>query len=331
MLSDFEPITPGTLKEKFQKEFENGAKETFLQFVERFIKESKHSKATKKIFNSTFKLLQEFPLAKDFYDINDKWFYLYQDYLESKRDKRTPGGCSVNYIAKNIVYVKQFLRAAYNQKVIKREVWKTVEYKAPSEEADVIYLTTEELLQMYNTKLPQYLVHARDRFLIGAFTGLRFSDYSVIKPNDIQNGLIRNRNKKTGEDVVIPVHWLVKEIMLKYQKGLPRAITNQKMNDYLKLIGAKSGLKDHVVKNITKGGIRTSETFEKWELITTHTARRSFATNAFLAGISTLSIMKITGHKTEKSFLKYIRISKEQNARLIENHKFFAKPDIQTK
>ncbi|MDO9635196.1 MAG: tyrosine-type recombinase/integrase [Paludibacter sp.] len=61
----------------------------------------------------------------------------------------------------------------------------------------------------------------------------------------------------------------------------------------------------------------------KNELVTSHTARRSFATNLYLAGIDTISIMLLTGHKTEKSFMVYIRITKEQNAYRVASHPFF--------
>ena len=73
----------------------------------------------------------------------------------------------------------------------------------------------------------------------------------------------------------------------------------------------------------TFGGIRRSATYFKWELITTHTARRSFATNAYLGNVPSISIMKITGHRTEKSFLKYIKISQEDNANKLLSHPFF--------
>lgn len=73
----------------------------------------------------------------------------------------------------------------------------------------------------------------------------------------------------------------------------------------------------------TKGGMRQTRVLEKWQLITTHTARRSFATNAFLAGVPTISIMKITGHKSELVFMHYIKISSEQNALLMLEHDHF--------
>ncbi|WP_437371677.1 tyrosine-type recombinase/integrase [Maribacter litoralis] len=95
------------------------------------------------------------------------------------------------------------------------------------------------------------------------------------------------------------------------------------MNTYLKEVASLSKLKDKVETTITKGGVVKKESIEKYKLVTTHTARRSFATNLFLADVPTISIMKITGHKTEKSFLSYIRVTQEQNADKLLNHPFF--------
>ena len=101
----------------------------------------------------------------------------------------------------------------------------------------------------------------------------------------------------------------IKEILKKYDGKAPEPISNQKMNDYLKELGKLAEIEDDIIITQTKGRKRQSETFKKWELITTYTARRSFATNAYLQNVPTISIMKITGHRTEKSFLKYIKIS----------------------
>ena len=63
---------------------------------------------------------------------------------------------------------------------------------------------------------------------------------------------------------------------------------------------------------------------DKCDLVKTHTARRSGATNIYLAGIPTIAIMKITGHKTEKEFMKYIKITEEQTAMELMNYPYFS-------
>ncbi len=95
------------------------------------------------------------------------------------------------------------------------------------------------------------------------------------------------------------------------------------MNKYLKEIGEISGIDETIKIAITRGGKTENNLFPKFDLMTTHTARRSFSTNAYLMDIPSISIMKITGHRTERSFMKYIRISQEDNANKLANHPFF--------
>ena len=95
------------------------------------------------------------------------------------------------------------------------------------------------------------------------------------------------------------------------------------MNKYVKELGEIAGIDETLRIATTRGGKTENENFSKFDLITTHTARRSFATNAYLMDIPSISIMKITGHTTERSFMKYIRISQEDNANKLVNHPFF--------
>jgi integrase len=101
---------------------------------------------------------------------------------------------------------------------------------------------------------------------------------------------------------------------------LPKALTNQKFNVYIKEVAKLAKIKDLTHKAITKGGTNVSKQFEKHELVTSHTARRSFATNLYKSGFPAISIMKITGHKTETAFLKYIKVTPEEHAKLLYMH-----------
>lgn len=89
--------------------------------------------------------------------------------------------------------------------------------------------------------------------------------------------------------------------------NLPKIISNQKFNKYIKEVCKTAKIDDEILVNETKGILRTSKTEKKSDLVSAHTARRSFATNAFLAGVPPIQIMKITGHKTEKAFMTYIK------------------------
>jgi len=69
-----------------------------------------------------------------------------------------------------------------------------------------------------------------------------------------------------------------------------------------------------------KGRLSTNPSLELWECISSHTARRSFATNYYLQEFPIVHLMKITGHRTEKSFYKYIKISKLESAKRLSIH-----------
>jgi integrase len=150
---------------------------------------------------------------------------------------------------------------------------------------------------------------------------LRFSDFSQVKKENIIDGrFLKLKTIKTDEWVTIPLVDKVSVIMDKYKwrpNSLPKSFDNQVMNRHLKDIGELAGIKEDFLKIRSKGKDRFEETFKRYELITTHTARRSFATNMFKKGIPSRVIMKITGHRTEKAFSSYIKISEDENAELM--------------
>jgi integrase len=205
--------------------------------------------------------------------------------------------------------------------------FKNKRFRTVEEPSETIYLTEKEIKRIHDLDLSDNvrLEKVRDLFIIACYTGLRFSDLVELRNENIINKgtVVRITTVKTGEVVIIPLKGFVKEILKKYKGIPPQAISNQKMNEYLKELGEKAELSDDVIISCTRGGKRHRETFKKHELITTHTARRSFATNAYLQNVPTISIMKITGHRTEKSFLKYIKISQEDNANKLISHPFF--------
>ena len=179
---------------------------------------------------------------------------------------------------------------------------------------------------MYNTDLSTLsrLERVRDVFVIMCYMGIRYSDYLLLKKENIlPSGLIRITTKKTKTPVEIPMHDRVREIMKKYNGEFPPAPSNQKFNDYMTEVIKAAKLDRDVVISETRGTMTRNKTVKLSSLVTAHTARRSCATNMFLAGVPTLSIMKITGHKSEKVFLKYTRITQEENALKLRDHSFY--------
>ena len=189
-----------------------------------------------------------------------------------------------------------------------------------SEEVDNIYLDECELqkIKELDLKNTPHLDRVRDWFLLLSWTGCRFSDLEKISKTDIKDGFITFRQQKTNTKVTIPLHPVVSEILEKYEYQMPNIISNQKFNDYIKEVGKLAGINDNEVVTKTIGGKLTSESLPKYELISSHTGRRSFCTNMYKRGLPTLMIMSISGHKTEKSFLKYIKVRQEEHAAIMK-------------
>lgn len=251
----------------------------------------------------------------DFKDIDLKFYDGFTSFLQKE-------GLAVNTIGKKIQTLKIFLNAAKNEGINNYDTFKSKKFVSVNEEADTIYLNENELekISVKDFSSNLHLDHARDLFLLGCWTGCRFSDLSQITLENILGDLLHIKQQKTGTKVLIPLHPIVKNILNKYNGLLPRVISNQKFNLSLKKIAEQSEINDYVHKAITRGGIRRNTKFKKWELVTTHTARRSFATNLYKQDFPTLSIMAITGHKTEEAFLKYIKVTPDEHARKLQLH-----------
>jgi len=317
-------------------------KPTLLKWVDNWIANVKFTRETppKPInprtllkYRTTLKILQEFSKEKrrnklDFDGINLDFYFDFTEHLQKTRN------LAQNTVGKYITVLKLFLREAVEAGVTTNTIHENRKFAVPTEDVEHIFLNDAELDMIYKLDLNNKpaLDRVRDLFLIGCYTALRFSDFSNIRPENIittsKGGRALKINTfKTQQTVIIPIHPRVEEILAKYENNLPKAISNQKMNVYLKKIGEEAEIKTLVEITKTIGGKRVQTTVPKYKLITTHTARRTGATNMYLAGVPSLSIMKITGHKTESVFMRYINVDAEQNADLMMQNKYF-KPKL---
>jgi len=171
-------------------------------------------------------------------------------------------------------------------------------------------------LQQEERIMYSVLDKVRDLFLIGAYTGLRFGNFTTLKAKDVQGAFIKVKQIKTGAMVTIPIMQKLKPVLEKYQGDLP-TITNQKFNSYIKIIAKLAGLTENISVKSFKGNIETVSEQPLYSLISSHTCRRSYATNMFRKGVPSMLIMSATGHATESSFLKYIRATNEDKANLM--------------
>ena len=335
-------------------------KMTLTKFIDQYIQDVKDGTRTTLAHGRTFVQGSRFSLTnslghfKEFmkdtgitYDFQDvdldcyvkyKAWLMAQDISKEKEDpKHEPVHYADNTIGGFIKKLKCVLRAAESRGYPVNPAYKSTEFKAQSSiDVDTIYLTREEVERFEKVDLTQKedgknLELARDIFLVGVWTAQRVSDYNNLKPENIKvvdnNGTpmtyISIHQQKTGRLVEIPCNAKVREILNKYPKGLPH-LSDQKINKYIKDIGKMAGIDEVVEVKGSRGGQVIKEYYKKYELICTHTARRTGATLMYLDGIAIYDIMKVTGHKSVTTLEKYIRADKLEVAqKLVLQYDYF--------
>jgi len=339
---------PATLRKHLQN-FMNQNEEdpdgpTLFKLLDRFINNEIKHKGRSKSDNTikTYRTLKghllEYQAVKkqkvDFESITLDFYYSYVDFL-SKRDKyasqirafrpelkaKPIGNLEGNSISKDIQILKVIMAEAVDMGFTQNLQFKHKKFAVSREDTDAVFLTEKEIVDLYRFKFTNKRIEqVRDLFVFGCFVGLRFSDYSDVKPENIVkidgDHFIKLITKKTKDLVIIPCNPIVLEIFKKYESNhnkLPRSISNQNFNEYIKEACLEAGFTE-------VGRLSTAPQKELWECISSHTARRSFATNYYLEGFPTIYLMKITGHRTEKAFMKYIRVTKLDTARRLNTH-----------
>lgn len=314
-LKELLDITLGRTKE---------VKMSFMQFFNDFIERQKDglrinkktgkpitseaAKYYKASYNNLELFTEKTGYQLDWKTANQKFYIEYTRFLN---DSKT----SLNTIGSHFKRIKAVLSDAQKQGKEVDIAFK--EFTVQKEDADNISLSEDELTALERLDLSdnKRLETVRDLFLIGCHTGMRYSDYTALKPTDIKGDFLHVTQVKTGGKIVIPIHSVVRTIIDKYNGVLPEPISNQKNNDYLKEIGILiESLKAKTFKETTKGGVKVAVAKLRYEMLSTHTARRTFATLQYLKGIPSITIMAITGHKTEKDFLNYIKVTSDEHA-----------------
>lgn len=263
---------------------------------------------------TAFKEFSSQPIT--FRNLNLKFYNEFMDYLSYKAVKpdRTVG-LLANSAGKIIRLLKGFVNYQVAKGVIPHIDLKN--FKVVEEETDAVYLTENELAAIYKLDLSEdkELAEIRDVFIVGCYTGLRYSDLSTLNSEHIDpiNGYINVKQRKVHKAVVIPMIDYVPEILEKYNYVLPK-VASYKFNERLKELGKLAKLKQKVEIVRKKGVNRVTKVSEKWELVSSHTCRRSFCTNMYLAGFPAEELMKISGHKSSAAFMRYIKVDNKQAA-----------------
>lgn len=184
--------------------------------------------------------------------------------------------------------------------------------KGYTEKVPKIFLTFDELEIIEKKKYDRTaLENAKDWLIIGCYIGQRVSDLLVLTKENIYNRngleLIELSQRKTGKLVAIPLHPKVKEILDKRNGNFPEKISSQRFNEYIKDVAKLAEINQEIEGScLDKETNRKKHgTYQKWELVTSHICRRSFASN-FYGDIPTAILISITAHSTERQFLEYI-------------------------
>ncbi|SCW88427.1 site-specific integrase [Mucilaginibacter sp. NFR10] len=282
----------------------------------------KYAPGTIRHYNSAYGVLKRFAAHKGvksfkFDDITlDFYFELKEFAYQVER-------LSDNYFGTVVKFLKTCMNESKEEKLHTNNQYTSKRFVKVAVSVENVYLTSEQLETMLNHDFSKdsRLEKARDLFLLGCWTGLRFSDFTNIKAKNLSEDFIEIKTQKTGKNVAIPIHSAVKEIMSRYKgkttNSLPPAISNVKLNAYIKEVSKEVGLTDLVSLEKAKGGTNYIIKQPLNELVSTHTARRAFASNMFKMGVPTIVIMEVTGHTTEKAFLNYIKVTPKEKAEVM--------------
>lgn len=311
------PVTNSYLKKMLKPN--TSVKKSIPEYFDEFFieNERRFKPETKSKLKSNLKHLKRFSESTrfklEFDAIDDLFLRKYLDYFYSL-------GHTNNTISKTIKNLKWFLNwcteKGYNKNLQYRK-FKVAEFKKV-----IISLSSDELDKIINCKLDNdRLNQVRDIFCFGCFTGLRFSDLRQLKSENIVGDFIKLRTIKTDSDVVIPILPITRNIIEKY-KNYPMdtilpPISNQKMNEYIKEIAQIAGLDEEIVIYRYRGKERIENRFKKYEVVTSHVARKSFISIAFRMGIPTDIIKSISTHKSDEVFSLYNNISNEHKLEIM--------------
>lgn len=308
---------------EFNKELVRDSKHNILAYIKKYRKLiMKNNTKTYEAYDQLANCIREFNRDLLFTDVTMNEYYKLIEFLEVKKNYK------LNSIGKIIKCLKVVFRASHEEDIHTNTVYTHRRFKVPKENVFNVYLNDKELDEISKLNLLGDIDKVRDLFLLASFTGLRVSDVRNIKLSDIHEEHIEMLTKKTKKRVVLPfTHRIVKAIKKKYShnpNSLPyldnQFFKSNKHNKYIKDICSKvDSLHIDIHKQYTKGGHIVKEVNPKYNMISFHTARRSFISNLVLQGIPIVDIMKCSGHSKTESLLQYVKVKPLDSIKSIQN------------
>jgi len=292
---------------------------SLFEFIPLYIAEKEAVGKKRPVLGTAFTHLKNYAAANrrsgvlDYTDLDAAFFADFQRWCFEP-----PRSHSINFFARLAKVLKEFLRESNERGYHTNTSFKSFSVKTVK--VSKLALTFEELERMYALDLSAQprLERVRDLFLIGCYTGMRISDFKRIRPEHIKPGegidYIDIFTRKGITPAVIPLLPIPWQLLKKYNFVAPQ-ISDQKLNDYIKEVGEMAGLTEQINWIESKGGKVTEATVRKCDKISSHVARRSFASNFYYdLQVPAFVLMQITTHTTEKQFLEYVVIGKQRNA-----------------
>ena len=303
-----------------------------IEFFSYYIQQKRIDNHTGRYINERTKIHQRTVIKRLSDFIKDKRLPdSFATFTSKNFDQQFTDWCySVKNYKQNTVYatygvLKPLLNAAKAEGFEFGDSYKSL--KGKCNETDAIYLTEDEIKKIYQLDIPSLIKageidakstieKTRDLFIISCWTGLRRSDVNRLDKAtfDIAAKTITITAEKTKHQVVIPMHPMVLALYNKYKGVFPRLCDRGHTIEHLRQCARLAGIDDEVRMVENRGGKVSTLIYKKYQLVGMHTGRRSFATNMYKRRFPTIAIMRLTGHTTESNFLKYIKVSAEENA-----------------
>ncbi|MCX7551551.1 tyrosine-type recombinase/integrase [Xanthomarina sp. F2636L] len=301
-----------------------------VSWVEKFVKDAPNRLYRGKLikprsvknYNGALNKLKAFEEhTKKRYRFEDIDLTFHQEFIHFCRDVENLNNNSIgNLISRIKTFCREIEFEGYNV----NPQYKSSNFNAPKNETFDTYLNEEEINKIFNHDFSDNirLDNARDLFVIGLRTGLRISDFLRIDKGNIIGNVINITTLKTEQNLTIPIHPQFQKILEKRNGEFPKKISDQKFNKYIKEVCQVAEINTPTYGAAIKEGSNKKELdiYPKYKLISSHTCRRSFATNLFLEGFEASVIMMATGHKSIKQFLQYIKASQDEHIKKLSKY-----------
>lgn len=313
------PITRDLLKELFDENFKHDTNKGDILFlttaIQDFIDTKSKSKGQSESWANKYNILKNKIIAFEnkkkkkieFTFITQDWLDEFCGFLRTIDVKpfKPHNDNTLHRALKYLITVLHWSADKYHDINVKKLKIPVKKYNP-----DDVFLTNKEVKTLEDMKLTGILEKTRDLFLIGIYSGQRFSDYSVFEKEDLVGEMIIKKAKKTESESFIPLHNKLKTLLDKYNWKLP-IMPNLRFYFLIKKVCKQAGFTEQIKEIIYRGAENEVLYKPKYEMISSHTARRTFITLSSEKGMPDHIIMKITGIRDPKTLIKYKKTSQK--------------------